>query len=69
MTLYRSVVPVVIPYACDMSFILDFWRLNTIPLDFYKKIQEGGDIRVGRKSIFLPQKFKNTNFSNISSTF
>jgi hypothetical protein len=32
-----------------------------------KKIQDGGDIRVGRKSIFLPQKFKNRDFSKNSS--
>jgi hypothetical protein len=41
-----------------MSFLIDFWPLNTIPLEFWPKIQDGRDIRVGQKSLFLPQKFK-----------
>jgi hypothetical protein len=41
----------------ELSFLIDFWSLNTIPLKFLQKIQDGGDIRVGRKSKppFLPQ--------------
>jgi hypothetical protein len=59
---YDSGVPIVIPYAIEgggrplseMAFLIDFWSLNTIPLDIWQKIQDGIDIRVGRKSIFLP---------------
>jgi hypothetical protein len=39
MQILDSVVPIVIPCAIDgglseVSFLLDFWPLNTIPLDF-----------------------------------
>jgi hypothetical protein len=36
----------------EMPFLIDFWPVNTIPLKFWQKIQDGGDIKVGRKSIF-----------------
>jgi hypothetical protein len=39
----------------EMSFLIDLWSRNTIP--FCKKIQDGGDIRMGQKS-FFPRKFK-----------
>jgi hypothetical protein len=42
-----------------MSFLIDFWPLNTIPLDFWQKIQDGGSIRVVLKTLFLRQKNKN----------
>jgi hypothetical protein len=47
-------------------FLIAFWLLNTIPLEFSQKIQDAGDIRVGRKSFILPQKFENRDFSKIS---
>jgi hypothetical protein len=40
-----------------MSFLIDFWPLNTIPM-FGRKNQEGGPIRVGQKTFFIPQIFK-----------
>jgi hypothetical protein len=43
----------------EMSFLVDFWPLNTIPLEFRQKIQDGGDIGVGQKSLFLPKKLQN----------
>jgi hypothetical protein len=37
----------------EMSFLIDVWFLNTIPLEFWQKNQDGGDIRVGQKSLFF----------------
>jgi hypothetical protein len=49
-------------WANEITFLIDFWLLNTIPLEFGQKIQDGGDLRVGRF-------FLNLKNSKISSTF
>jgi hypothetical protein len=51
----------------EMSFLIDFWPLNLtlnfgprnrIRWRFGEKYQDSGDIKVGQKSLFLPQNFK-----------
>jgi hypothetical protein len=42
----------------EMSFLLDFWPLNTIPLKFLQKIQDGGDIEVGQNLFFYLKNSK-----------
>jgi hypothetical protein len=46
----------------EMSFHIDFWPLNTIPLEFWQKNQDGGDIRVGQKSLFFTSKIQKKRF-------
>jgi hypothetical protein len=46
----------------EMSFLIDFWPLNTIPLKFQQKIQDGGDIRVAQKSLFFTSKIQKVGF-------
>jgi hypothetical protein len=52
----------------EMTFLIDLASKHDSVGIFTKKIQDGGDIRVGRKFIKI-QKFKNTFFSKSSSTF
>jgi hypothetical protein len=46
----------------EMLFLIDFWPLNTIPLEFWQKIQDSGDIRVGQKSLFFTSKIQQVRF-------
>jgi hypothetical protein len=53
-----------------MSFFINFWPLNTIPLEFWqKKIQDGGDIGVGQKSLFFASKIQKEIFPKVLPRF
>jgi hypothetical protein len=52
-----------------MSFLIDFWPLNTIPLQFWRKKQDGGDIRVGQKFFFYLKNSKSEIFQKVLPRF
>jgi hypothetical protein len=46
-----------------MSILIDFWLLNMIHMmELLQKIQDGGDIRVGQKSLCFTSKIQKVRF-------